>query len=262
MRRTLSRSVRVLSILLLLLLIGPAWMLASEEVRFGANWRTADHSPTGLAPDPRLHPEAIVQVYAARAFSWRAAFGIHTWIATKAINADDYRVYEVIGWRRFQDLPVLSGSNRPPDARWFDADPWLLADIRGREAAALIRDIDGAVERYPYADTYRMWPGPNSNTFTAFIGREVPGLRLDLPPTAIGKDYIPGGLVAKAPSGTGWQFSLFGLLGILAAPVEGVEVNLLSLSFGIDVLRPALRLPGIGRAGVRKTPPVTDASAG
>ena len=45
-------------------------------------------------------------------------------------------------------------------------------------------------QRYPYADSYRVWPGPNSNTFTAFVLREVPELRVDLPPTAIGKDYL------------------------------------------------------------------------
>ncbi|NDA85703.1 MAG: DUF3750 domain-containing protein, partial [Burkholderiaceae bacterium] len=33
-----------------------------------------------------------------------------------------------------------------------------------------------AVQSYPYADSYTMWPGPNSNTFTAHVGREVPEL--------------------------------------------------------------------------------------
>jgi hypothetical protein len=34
----------------------------------------------------------------------------------------------------------------------------------------------------------------------------VPELRLDLPPTAIGKDFLPNGeVVARAPSGTGFQ---------------------------------------------------------
>ena len=78
----------------------------------------------------------------------------------------------------------------------------------------------------------------------------MPELRLDLPPTAIGKDYIPDGKIfAEAPSGTGYQVSLFGLLGVLAAREEGVEVNILGLTFGLDLASPALKLPMAGRIG-------------
>jgi hypothetical protein len=35
-----------------------------------------------------------------------------------------------------------------------------------------------------------MWPGPNSNSFTAWIGLEVPGLNLDLPVKAIGQSWM------------------------------------------------------------------------
>ncbi|NIP79111.1 MAG: DUF3750 domain-containing protein, partial [Actinobacteria bacterium] len=98
---------------------------------------------------------------------------------------------------------------------------------------------------YPHATEYGLWPGPNSNTFTAHVGREVPELELDLPTTAIGKDYIPnGGLVDGAPSGTGGQLSLYGLLGVTVAKEEGLELNILALNFGVDVLRPAIKLPG------------------
>jgi hypothetical protein len=51
------------------------------------------------------------------------------------------------------------------------------------------------------------------------------------------------------PSGTGWQLSLFGLLGIGLAWEEGVEVNVLGLSAGIDLKDLVLRLPGFGRTG-------------
>ena len=39
--------------------------------------------------------------------------------------------------------------------------------------------VEAAVKTYPYPDRYRSWPGPNSNTFLAHIGRAVPELRLD-----------------------------------------------------------------------------------
>jgi hypothetical protein len=106
------------------------------------------------------------------------------------------------------------------------------------------------VKSYPHADRYHSWPGPNSNTFIAHIGRAVPELRLDLPPTAIGKDFLANGdLAARAPSGTGVQVSLFGLGGLLIGWEEGLEVNVLGLSFGLDVNRPALRVPAVGRVG-------------
>src|SRR5439155_26926268 len=86
---------------------------------------------------------------------------------------------------------------------------------------------------------------------TAYVARAVPELRLDLPPTAIGKDYLPGGEpVALSPSGTGLQVSVFGLLGVMAAWEEGVEVNVLGLTFGVAVKHPALKLPAVGRRGM------------
>jgi hypothetical protein len=56
--------------------------------------------------------------------------------------------------------------------------------------------------------------------------------------------------VAAAPSGTGYQLSVHGVFGILGAWEEGIELNLLGLSFGIDFNSPAVRLPGIGRIGL------------
>jgi hypothetical protein len=94
-----------------------------------------------------------------------------------------------------------------------------------------------------------MWPGPNSNTFTAWVLRAVPELEADLPPTAIGKDYSGMKLVGPAPSGRGFQFSLFGLAGLTASAVEGFEVNLLGLSFGINPFDLSLKLPLVGRVG-------------
>jgi hypothetical protein len=74
-------------------------------------------------------------------------------------------------------------------------------------------------------------------------------LRADLPATAIGKDYLGIALMAKTPSGTGVQLNAFGVLGALAGVEEGVELNVLGLTFGIDPLDFALKLPLAGRVG-------------
>ena len=116
----------------------------------------------------------------------------------------------------------------------------------------LISRIDAASRAYPWAGEYTIWPGPNSNTFTAWVLRAVPELAADLPPTAIGKDYSGKNLFATAPSGSGFQFSLFGLAGLTASGVEGLEINLLGLTFGLNPFDPALKLPLVGRLGAAR----------
>ena len=59
-------------------------------------------------------------------------------------------------------------------------------------------------------------------------------------------------MFAAAPSGSGFQISLFGLAGILLAIDEGIEVNILGLNIGIDAVVPALKLPAIGRLGLNR----------
>jgi hypothetical protein len=203
----------------------------------------------GLAPDPATHPEAVVQVYAARAFGWRGVFGVHSWVAVKPARAKAYTVYEVIGWKLRWDDTAVSIGERDADSRWFGNAPQLLAQMRGADAEALIPRIDKAARAYPYATEYSAWPGPNSNTFTAWITRQVPELRVDLPPTAIGKDYLGSSVFASAPSGSGGQFSVVGALGVTVSTVEGLEFNLLGLTFGLDPWPPAIKLPLVGRLG-------------
>ncbi len=227
---------------------------AAAYARVNSDWRTATRAPVGLAPDPATHPEAMVQVYAARAFGWRGAFGVHTWVAVKPPRAKAYTVYELIGWKLRWDDTAVSIAERDADARWYGNAPQLLAEKRGAEAEALIPRIDKAAKSYPYADEYRAWPGPNSNTFTAWVTREVPELRADLPPTAIGKDYLGNSVFAAAPSGSGVQFSVVGVLGLTASSVEGLELNLLGLTFGLDPWPPAIKLPMLGRIGAAPSP--------
>ena len=201
----------------------------------------------GAAPDPREAPEAVVQVYGARAMGVKGWFGVHTWVAVKQTDATAYTVYEVIGWRLRWSDSALVVRTRQPDAPWFGSQPELYAEKRGPGVDELINRIDKAVRDYPYAGKYTLWPGPNSNTFTAWIARHVPELELDLPATAIGKDYLGSTVLSTAPSGSGFQFSLGGLLGIAVSGVEGLEVNLLGLSFGVGPS--GVKLPLLGRLG-------------
>ncbi|SFU60654.1 DUF3750 domain-containing protein [Halomonas korlensis] len=236
-----------LGVLVALLLAGPLWMLATERVEGSGHWASADRKPAGLAPGIEEGARAVVQVYAARTWGWRGAFGVHTWIATRRADAEVYRLHHVLSWRR---PAMVSQTTATPDRTWYGNAPVLLADYRGDAAAALIDEIEVAIAAYPAPSQYRAWPGPNSNSFTAWVLREVDGFEAVLPVTAVGKDYLFGGVLAQAPGGRGLTASLGGVLGLTLGCGEGLEVNLLGLSLGIDVQRPALKLPGIGRLGV------------
>jgi hypothetical protein len=218
-------------------------------------WRTADRSSVGMAPTPSQEPRAVVQVYAARTYGWKGNLSVHSWVATKAKNGSTYDVYEVIGYYAQHGNPVIRHTQRAPDQRWFGNDPELIFDARGEKAEAMIPSVMKAIESYPYPDSYRVWPGPNSNTFVSHIMRNTPGISVELPPNAIGKDWISGGQpVGITESGTGVQVSLLGALGVTVGLAEGVEVNILGMAFGVDFWRPALKLPFIGRVGFSDKP--------
>lgn len=154
------------------------------------DWRTASREPAGIAPDPAQTSEAVLQVYSARAWGWRGWFAVHTWIATKRTGEPSYIVYEVVGWRQFRGLPVVRIERDKPDRFWFGEKPRLLVDRRGDGVEALIDAVEQAARDYPWPKTYRAFPGPNSNTFTAWVAKKVPALRLDLPFSAIGSGYV------------------------------------------------------------------------
>ena len=153
------------------------------------DWRTASREPAGMAPNPALTREAVLQVYGAPTWGWRGWFAIHTWIAAKASNDESYTVYEVIGWRQRRGLPVVRIEKDLPDRYWYGERPRLLKEFRGDGVDKLITAVDRAAKSYPWPDTYTVFPGPNSNTFTAWIAHQVPELGLDLPFSAIGSGY-------------------------------------------------------------------------
>jgi len=116
-------------------------------------------------------------------------FAIHTWIAAKRSGESSYTVYEVIGWRQHRGLPVVRIEKDLPDRYWFGEKPRLLKEHRGEGVDRLIASVDAAARAYPWHDRYEAFPGPNSNTFTAWVARQVPALDLKLPFSAIGSGY-------------------------------------------------------------------------
>jgi hypothetical protein len=238
--------------LLVVYLVSAALYLGVSGHVNAQSWRTASRAPSGLAPDPATTHDAVVQVYAARTVGWKGYVGVHTWIAAKPTGAAEFIVYEVMGYRLRRTGTSVVIRHRAPDGYWFGNRPELLTDVRGAGVDAVIKRIEAAVKTYPYAATYHAWPGPNSNTFTAHLLRNVPELRVDLPPTALGKDYRGIPPIGITPSGTGAQVTVFGMAGVTAGLEEGLEVNVLGLTFGVDPKSLSLKLPLIGRIGPTK----------
>jgi hypothetical protein len=241
----------VLGLLIALVTAPVLWSVSMGSANPFRHWSEARWDSAGLAPDPATTSDAVVQVYAARAWGWKGIFAVHTWLIMKREGAARYDRYEVVGWGVRHGRPAVRRDMRAIDGYWAGNLPHIVVDRRGPEVEALIERIEAAIETYPYPNQYRSWPGPNSNTFIAHIARSVPELALELPPTAIGKDYLANGnLFASTPSGTGYQMSLLGLLGLSLGRDEGLELNLLGLTLGVDPLDVAIKLPAVGRIGL------------
>jgi hypothetical protein len=240
-------------LIFLLLLLGP---IAASTAKYLAgdrreNWQLADRSSAGLLPKPAEHSDALIRVFAARTVRWRGIFAVHTWIVVKERGASRYSRYDYTAWGEPIRIDGFA-----PDGRWFGAVPEAVVSVDGDRAEQLIPKIRAVVASYrfrSYGD-YRPWPGPNSNTFIQAILDAVPELHAVLPPTAIGKDYpYRGAWFGLTPSGSGVYVSLGGYLGLTIGWVEGFELNFFGGVLGLDIRRPALKLPGIGRIGASQS---------
>lgn len=228
-------------VFLLPLALHGVWWLGKDHP---ASWRAADWSSAGLLPPPSEVRRALIFVLAAPAGRWKGVFSVHSWIVVKEKDAPRYTRYDVAGWGK----PVKI-DNWAPDGRWFGSTPQLIAAVEGEVAERLIPKIKSAVVDYPYnqAGDYRVWPGPNSNTFIAHVLARVPEAGIALPPNAIGKDFRKAGIyLGSSPTRTGIQVSLYGLFGLTLAWIEGLEINMFGLVAGVDFRQVAIKLPGWG----------------
>jgi len=256
--RRSRRKIIVLSILALFLL-----PIAARAALFAyeggtTNWRNADWSSTGSLPDPGAEPQARVLIMSGRTGGWKGVVAVHSWVVLKAENARAWRRYDVVGW----GSPVRV-NGWAPDGLWFGNKPQVVLDLRGASATEAIPKIEAAVKAYQYANAgdYRIWPGPNSNTFVATVLRAIPEAEAALPANAVGRDFRPLPYIGLTDSRTGFEASLWGVAGVKLGWVEGIEFNFLGLVAGLDLRNPGVKLPGFGRIGLlRETATAAPAS--
>jgi hypothetical protein len=178
-------------------------------------------------------------------FDWYARFAHHQWI--------DARDKDTGRWRRIEvRAPGMPGNAREIDAvaarselRW-NRTVATQAELRGEEARRVLRELEAAVDRRGprYADEYRAWPGPNSNTFIRELCDDIDGLGAVLDHNAVGKDHDGFASAGLATSETGVRGDL-GPLGLTLAAQEGVKLRLLGLELGVQTWPPALHLPAL-----------------
>ncbi|MFT7141082.1 MAG: hypothetical protein ACI9B8_003515 [Sulfitobacter sp.] len=174
MKKTRSRIGKLLigsGVLIILLLIVPPLL-----------------QPVGLTP--AKISGASIRVYGANVWGFRGYFAIHTWIATRSVGEQRYRIHQVIGWRLRRTGTALTYHEGDPNTPWFGNDAILLHELTGADAEAAIPAVRKAIKSYPFAKTYTMFPGPNSNSFTEWVAQEVPELGLQLPAKAIGRLWM------------------------------------------------------------------------
>lgn len=242
--------IRILLLAILVVYLLPA--LASAGLWYvkerPESWRNADWSSSGVLPKATADGEAAIYVLSAATGGLKGAVASHAWIVTKQAGDRVYNRYDKVGW----GTPIRRNM-READGAWYSNRPNIVVAITGAEAARLIPQVEAAIQSYPYATpgAYRIWPGPNSNTFVAHVLRTVPDLGAVLPPDAVGRDYLPEGrLFSVDADGRDIHATLYGLLGISAGVRSGFELHFMGLVAGVDVARPALKIPAFGRVGM------------
>jgi hypothetical protein len=243
----LRRLLHWTSLYLLLAVVVPltAGTALSLSRGWADSWRTADWSSSGLLPEAKDVTEAKLIILAARTGRWKSIFAEHMSIVLKPEGATEWTRYDVVGWGN----PVRRNA-WAADAFWYGNRPYVVAEISGTEAQTLILRVEAAIAAYPNSGrgSYTVWPGPNSNSFVAWVVRNTEGLNVELPPVAVGKDYLGDGFTAaRAASGTGFVVSFSGLAGLTLAWEEGFELYLLGTSIGIDPNDLAVKLPSLGK---------------
>ena len=242
------RFVKLLALFVTVTFLAPmaaagAWWAVAERP---SSWRTADWSATGLLPDPAAK-EAEIYVLAARTGGFKGAFAVHSWLVLKPAGGTRYERYDKVGW----GSPIRRDAYSA-DAAWYSNRPWIVARLSGPRAETAMPLVRAAIETYPHSGRgdYRIWPGPNSNSFVAHVLREVPAIDTVLPPNAVGRGFLANGdWFAVDPDGRDLHVSIAGLAGISAGWRSGLEIHLLGQTAGVDLKRPALKLPAIGRVG-------------
>jgi Protein of unknown function (DUF3750) len=252
---TMKTALKYLTWFLALTVLAPISVSAALGYARGwpENWKVASWASSGLLPEATATKPAAVIILSTRTGRWKSIFAEHMSIVLKSEGATKWTRYDVVGW----GMPVRKNAYAA-DALWYGNTPRVIYRLDGEAAAALIPAIETQIAAYPFSSrgSYTVWPGPNSNTFVSWVVRHTDGFNAELPPVAVGKDWLgPGLQTAAAPSKSGYSFAWGGLIGGTLALEEGLELHLLGETIGLDPNDLAVKLPALGKLSLLNAMP-------
>jgi Protein of unknown function (DUF3750) len=210
--------------------------------------RTSPQEGTASSVPP---PPWVVQLRYATLPHCLRAMAVHYWFVVVDSAAGPWHRWEV--WQAKnaggQSLGYVHCDRRHPDCGVGGGPYCLAAEWRGSAAQAIYAVLTKAQD-YPYWDRYRAWPGPNSNTFVAWVLRQA-GIDHALDPRAIGKDYM-GLLGMRRSSQPACAQLETPLLGVKISLYDGVEMHVLGFTRGLRWSPLGVYTP-FGRIGLRKS---------
>jgi hypothetical protein len=191
----------------------------------------------------------VVQLWYATLPRLLRPIAVHCWFAVWDTFSQRWQRWEV--WQAEnaggESLGYVHCDRRHPASGVGGGLPQLAVAWDG-SAAQSICSVLAKPQEYPHWNHYRAWPGPNSNTFVAWVLRRA-GLHYRLDPRAIGKDY--GGPYGARGCSRPLSAELeTPLLGVKVGVHDGVEVHLLGFTCGLGWWPLELSTP-VGRLSFR-----------
>ncbi len=206
-------------------------------------WRHATWSSAGILPQSPAAHEAEIYVFTARTGGLKGAFATHSWLVLKPVGATRYDRYDVVGWGN----PVRKNAY-DADGHWYSNKPVINYRLTGDKAEKLLPQVENAIADYRWRERgdYKIWPGPNSNTFVASVLRQVPELAASTPTTAVGRDFPEDGRWFGRRKNGALYATLGGYFGVVLGGGTGLEINFLGLVAGINPNALEVSVPAFG----------------
>jgi hypothetical protein len=130
-----------------------------------------------------------VEMYAATIPGIVGLIAAHYWLV---VHSDDAGCHRFEVWQKANAGRNSAGHVHfdlmPLTAKVGGGPSKLVSTWFGDEAEKLRQALQEAPAHYPYCNTYRYWPGPNSNTFVAWVLRRA-GIKHNMGWNALGKRY-------------------------------------------------------------------------
>jgi hypothetical protein len=119
---------------------------------------------------------------------------VHFWFTIEDPRSGRCDRWEV--WQRpdagGRSVGHLHCNLKAPDAGVGGGPARLAREWRGEPGLRIAQVLEKSAEQYPFCRRYLPWPGPNSNTFAAWVLRRA-GIDYRLPWKAIGRRFAcPG----------------------------------------------------------------------